>query len=594
MYLCMYVQVRGNIRVFCRVRPPRHDSYHSDGTCSFPDEDSIAVTDRDGPLAANGKPAFKRFTFDRIYTPKAAQEYVYQDVKPLTMSVLDGYNCCVFAYGQTGTGKTYTMQGPAHDPGVTHRAVKELFDTADRAAMHGYSFAFRISVLEIYNERIFDLLVDPRTAQERRKGKDDLAVHVDMIRGVRVEGLTEIGVENTGSVLDIIQLAQSNRSIGITSANEHSSRSHLIVTLYVHKEDHATGKQVHGKLHLVDLAGSERQAKAATQGSAALESRNINRSLSALHDVISALSNKDKHVPYRNSKLTQMLQDSLAGNSKVLMFVMVSSSAEDVKETMSSLTLAKRVKAIELGGAKKGVENEQLNEMLEGHARQTQELQGRIKSLEAQLVTALSAAQRSKGDGARKLNEGLAKSKQETQALMDQVVCPPCVMPRRLHLFRVVTQNGQGTLHSHAFLTVMSMRVKLTGRVWPLRQRDAQERARIEAERQAASYKAQLMLAQSQLSQQQMAPRPPAGARAPSAAFAGGARQHAPAGGDLSRADMLFAAGDDEAAVNRSVMGSVMGSNAGDFVEGQRLQGWKQRVAELKVDIEQRAVLESK
>lgn len=135
---------------------------------------------------------------------------------------------------------------------------------------------------------------------------------------------------------------------------------------------------------------------------------------------------------------------------------------------------------------------------------------------------------------------------------------------------------------------------QLTVRVWPRWQRDAQERARIEAERQAASYKAQLMLAQSQLSQQQMAPRPPAGARAPSAAFAGGARQHAAAGGDLSRADMLFAAGDDEAAVNRSVMGSVMGSNAGDFVEGQRLQGWKQRVAELKVDIEQRAVLESK
>ena len=187
--------IRGNIRVFCRVRPARHDSYLNEGTCSYPDEDSVAVTDRDGPVGANGKPALKRFTFDRMYTPKATQNEIYQDVKPLTMSVLDGYNCCVFAYGQTGTGKTHTMQGPASDPGVTYRAVKDLFETAERAVMHGYNFSFRISVLEIYNERIFDLLVDPRTAQERRKGKEDLAVHIDMQRGVRVEGLTELGVD---------------------------------------------------------------------------------------------------------------------------------------------------------------------------------------------------------------------------------------------------------------------------------------------------------------------------------------------------------------------------------------------------------------
>jgi len=203
-------QIRGNIRVFCRVRPPHFSSYSHESTCSYPDEDSLAVTDRDGPVGPTGKPALKRFTFDRMYTPKASQVSIYEDVKPLTMSVLDGYNCCVFAYGQTGTGKTYTMQGPANDPGVTYRAVKDLFETAERAAMHGYNFSFRISVLEIYNERIFDLLVDPRTAQERRKGKEDLAVHIDMQKGVRVEGLTEIGVEHTANVLDIIELAQAD------------------------------------------------------------------------------------------------------------------------------------------------------------------------------------------------------------------------------------------------------------------------------------------------------------------------------------------------------------------------------------------------
>ena len=159
-------EIRGNIRVFCRVRPLRHDSYQLEGTCTYPDEDSLAVVDREGAqTAASGRTAVRRFTFDRMYTPKATQVEIYEDLKPLTLSVLDGYNCCVFAYGQTGTGKTYTMQGPVSDPGVTYRAVKDLFETAHRAAIQGYTFSFRISVLEIYNERVFDLLVDPRTAQ---------------------------------------------------------------------------------------------------------------------------------------------------------------------------------------------------------------------------------------------------------------------------------------------------------------------------------------------------------------------------------------------------------------------------------------------
>ena len=127
------------------------------------------------------------------------------------------------------------MMGPANDPGVTYRAVKDLFETSDRAAMHGFNFSFRISVLEIYNERIFDLLVDPRTAHERRKGNQDLPVHIDMQKGVRVEGLTEIGVESIANVLDIIELAQSNRSIGMTCASYLSLDT--CVTHELHRHD---------------------------------------------------------------------------------------------------------------------------------------------------------------------------------------------------------------------------------------------------------------------------------------------------------------------------------------------------------------------
>lgn len=263
-------------------------------------------------LLTGSAPGLDTSLSTKILTLYDAQ--IFTDVRPTIASAMEGFNTCIFAYGQTGAGKTYTMEGPVQDPGIHFRAVKDMFDMRD-GHRSVRTYAFTISVLEVHNERVFDLLVDPRTAAERRTGRYELPIKVDVVRGVTVEGLTEFPVESVQSMVETIELAAGNRAIGVTERNEHSSRSHLIVTISVRGESLASGKKWSGKLHLVDLAGSERLSNA---GDARVdETRAINKSLSALHDVFTALRQRDKHVPYRNSKLTQMLQDSLAGNSKV-------------------------------------------------------------------------------------------------------------------------------------------------------------------------------------------------------------------------------------------------------------------------------------
>jgi len=516
--------IKGNIRVFCRVKGVEEEE---EGHFHFPEEDTISLIDQD----SSGTQHPRRFTFDRLYLGSASQAQVFEDVKPLLDAYLDAFSCCIFAYGQTGSGKTYTMHGPASDPGVTLRAMRYVFERSEGALKRGTSMEFTLSILEIYNERIFDLLVDPRVARERRSNKTDLNLRVDIQHGVRVEGLTELGVTSLSQAIDIIELAQSNRIVGVTSANDHSSRSHLVFTLCSKVEDLRTGRIHAAKLHLVDLAGSERQEKAKTEGSAAVESRSINRSLSALQDVVKALSSKEKHIPYRNSKLTQILQDSLAGNSKVLMLVTISPLREDVKESIASLVLAKRVKTIELGGAKRGVENEQLNKIKKDHENEIAALRARIKELEGHLASALSGARRTQGENLKKMSTELRRIMEEK-------------------------------------------------RQW-LEDRVALEQARIEAEREAAGFKAQMILAQQQM-------------RAGGGGGAGHiSRQR---GGELSRADQLFmnAIGEDgdSGFIDRSF--SVMSSIQGDFVEGSRLQGWKQRVAELKLQLEQKDALEKR
>jgi kinesin family protein C2/C3 len=251
--------------------------------------------------------------------------------------------------GQTGSGKTFTMEGSPGNIGVSPRAVNELFRVIDSTA-EDWVYTVTFSTLEIYNETIRDLL-------ESGTDREKLDVR-QTPQGNSVPGLTEIQVTSTEQVMSLMAQGQSNRAVGSHDMNEHSSRSHSILTLVCEGKCLRDGNTTYGKLHLIDLAGSERIGKTDASGDRLKEAQNINRSLSALGDVINALGNKkNSHVPYRNSKLTFLLQDSLGGNSKVLMFVNISPAIYNLGETVCSLNFAARCRNVELGSAKKQIDN---------------------------------------------------------------------------------------------------------------------------------------------------------------------------------------------------------------------------------------------
>jgi len=265
----------------------------------------------------------------------------------LVTSVLDGFNVCIFAYGQTGTGKTFTMMGPEDNRGVNTRALYELFDLSDKRRKT-IEDKIIVSVLEVYNEQIKDLLADDVGERKYtvREGP----------HGNYVPDLTMVNVDSLDEVIELLALADTNRSTAKTNMNEHSSRSHLILSCYIHSTNKHSGEVSRGKLHLIDLAGSERVGKSGASGVALKEAQNINKSLSALGDVISARGAGSSHIPFRNSTLTQLLQDSLSNQSKTLMFVCISPVMYNAEEGFCSLNFAERTRKVELGKANKNVE----------------------------------------------------------------------------------------------------------------------------------------------------------------------------------------------------------------------------------------------
>lgn len=323
-------ELKGNIRVFLRCRPPTAkelELYGGDCSCiTFPEPQKVSVYNME-------KAREKTWEFDEVFGFNASQAEVFREVSSLIVSTMDGYNVCIFAYGQTGSGKTHTMSGPPSSKGVNTRSLAELFArSAARSA--DISDTFSVNVLEVYNEDVFDLLVDGanRPKLEIRHGE----------RGTFVQGLTNIEVDSLENVMDLLSVADRNRSQASTNLNEHSSRSHMIVTVSVTSENILTGVITRGKLNLVDLAGSERIDKSGAMGQALREAQNINKSLSALGDVISARVAKQAHIPFRNSTLTFLLQDSLSQDSKTLMIVCASPVMSNVEETFCSLNFASR------------------------------------------------------------------------------------------------------------------------------------------------------------------------------------------------------------------------------------------------------------
>lgn len=337
------IELKGNIRVFCRCRPLSSEEI-SKGLTSVVEFDPSQDSELQVICYDNTK---KHFKFDHVFSPKDNQEVVFAETLPIVKSVLDGYNVCIFAYGQTGTGKTFTMEGTPDNRGVNYRALEELFrSSTERSSMIRYEFS--VSMLEVYNEKIRDLLAE-NSYQPAKK----LEVKQVPDGTQDVPGLVEAQACSMDEVWQILKAGGKNRSVGSTIANELSSRSHCLVRVTVKEENLVNGQRSRSHMWLVDLAGSERVGKIEVEGERLKESQFINKSLSALGDVISALASKNPHIPYRNSKLTHLLQSSLGGGCKTLMFAQIGPSSADLGETLCSLNFASRVRGVEYGPVRK-------------------------------------------------------------------------------------------------------------------------------------------------------------------------------------------------------------------------------------------------
>lgn len=330
------LDIKGSIRVFCRVRP-----FLLSDRRRIHEPISIGLE----KVVVKSVGIRKEYRYDKVFHQAATQEDVFVEVEPILRSALDGHNVCILAYGQTGTGKTFTMDGTNNQAGIIPRAIEELFR---QASLDNSSITFSMSMLEVYMGNLRDLLAPKVASRTHEVAAKCLNIQTDPKGMVEVEGLTQVQIPDTAKAKWWYAKGRRARSTSWTNVNETSSRSHCLmrITISRHGDDSKAKAQV-SKLWMVDLGGSERLLKTGATGQTLDEGRAINLSLSALGDVIAALRRKRGHVPYRNSKLTQILKDSLGHSSKVLMLVHISPCEEDVGETICSLSFANRARAIE-------------------------------------------------------------------------------------------------------------------------------------------------------------------------------------------------------------------------------------------------------
>ncbi|KAM3134225.1 hypothetical protein pb186bvf_013645 [Paramecium bursaria] len=292
----------------------------------------------------DGNDAERTFVFDQVFDTNSQQEQVYNNTAlPIVENVMDGYNGTIFAYGQTGTGKTHTMEGkwePPHERGIIPRTFEHVFRVIEGTP--NIQFLVRVSYLELYNEEVRDLLSPNHLTKLELREKPD--------EGVYVKDLSRIVVRSVVELNEQLKVGRQNRKVGETKMNQESSRSHSIFCLTIESSEYGVDNEQHiraGKLNLVDLAGSERQSKTQAVGERFKEAININQSLTTLGNVITSLvDGKSQHIPYRDSKLTRLLQDSLGGNTKTVMVANIGPADYNYEETMSTLRYANRAKNI--------------------------------------------------------------------------------------------------------------------------------------------------------------------------------------------------------------------------------------------------------
>ncbi|KAK0627744.1 P-loop containing nucleoside triphosphate hydrolase protein [Immersiella caudata] len=324
-----------SIKVVARFRPQNRIEIESGGQ-------PIVRFDGQDTCTIESKEAQGSFTFDRVFDMSCKQSDIFDySIKPTVDDILNGYNGTVFAYGQTGAGKSYTMMGTNIDDdegrGVIPRIVEQIFASIMSSAAN-IEYTVRVSYMEIYMERIRDLLAPQN---------DNLPVHEEKSRGVYVKGLLEIYVSSVQEVFEVMRRGGNARAVAATNMNQESSRSHSIFVVTITQKNVETGSAKSGQLFLVDLAGSEKVGKTGASGQTLEEAKKINKSLSALGMVINALTDgKSSHVPYRDSKLTRILQESLGGNSRTTLIINCSPSSYNDVETLSTLRFGMRAKSI--------------------------------------------------------------------------------------------------------------------------------------------------------------------------------------------------------------------------------------------------------
>ena len=298
-------ELKGNIRVFCRVRPSLDfDPVNETARITFPDADSDSkevevMGPEEKSSLGNITTKSNAFAFDRVFAPTSQNADVFEEISQLVQSALDGYNVCIFCYGQTGSGKTYTMSA---EDGMIPRAVHQIYDTTLSLEEKGWKYSMEGSFVEVYNENLNDLLGKP---EEFDKKKHEIRHDMQKCKTM-ITDITTVDLDSPSKVESILRRATANRSVAATKANERSSRSHSVFILKLIGENSVTGEKSEGTLNLVDLAGSERLSHSGSTGDRLKETQNINRSLSCLGDVIGALGQGKEggHVPYRNSKVS--------------------------------------------------------------------------------------------------------------------------------------------------------------------------------------------------------------------------------------------------------------------------------------------------
>lgn len=337
------------------------------------------------------------FIFDRVFGIESTNEDIFQgSTRDLILNLLDGYNCSVFAYGATGAGKTHTMLGKDGDPGITYRTMAELFNQIN-LQKEQRNFELGVTYLEVYNENVQDLLHKSGPLHLREDGRC----------GIIVAGLKIITIRSPDELLSLLARGNKNRTQHPTDANEESSRSHAVFQVYVNITSKLDGQVKQVKLSMIDLAGSERASATGGKGARFKEGANINKSLLALGNCINNLADGIKHIPYRESKLTRLLKDSLGGNCQTVMIANVSPSSMSYEDTCNTLRYANRAKKIKTS-IKKNIVDCQMHvttyiKMVEEQKREIALLKQQIQSLESGSKTVSATPRDTKTDENNKL-----------------------------------------------------------------------------------------------------------------------------------------------------------------------------------------------